>query len=90
MRLIVATFIAVLELTRLGKLRVRQNDAFTDIECSARDDTLPPPAPEPAADTPPPVEPLIFSPTDLSAPDTTVANVEKPLETPAEASTVTA
>lgn len=89
-RLLVATFIAVLELTRLGKLRVRQNDAFTDIECSARDDSLPPPAPKPAADTPPPVEPLIVPPTDLSAPDTTATNVEKPLETPAEASTVTA
>jgi segregation and condensation protein A len=38
-RLLVATFIAVLELTRLGKLRVRQNEAYTDIECSARDET---------------------------------------------------
>jgi segregation and condensation protein A len=36
---LVATFIAVLELTRLGKLRVRQNEAYTDIECSARDET---------------------------------------------------
>ena len=38
-RLLVATIIAVLELTRLGKLRVRQNEAYTDIECSARDET---------------------------------------------------
>ncbi len=51
-RLLVATFIAVLELTRLGKLRVRQNEAFTDIECSARDDSAPPPSP--ATDEPPP------------------------------------
>ena len=35
LRMLVATFIAVLELTRLQKLRVRQNDAFTDIICSA-------------------------------------------------------
>ncbi len=51
-RLLVATFIAVLELTRLGKLRVRQNEAFTDIECIARDDSAPPPPP--ATDEPPP------------------------------------
>ena len=38
-RLLVATFIAVLELTRLGKLRVRQNEAYTDIECFAREET---------------------------------------------------
>lgn len=76
-RLLVATFIAVLELTRLGKLRMRQNEAFTDIECSARDDSTPPPPAQPdTEDTPPatPAEP----------------KVEKPLETPAEASTVTA
>jgi segregation and condensation protein A len=89
-RLLVATFIAVLELTRLGKLRVRQNDAFTDIECSARDDSLPPPPPEPDSATPPPVAPLSVVPADTSTPPATIANVEKPLETPAEASTVTA
>ena len=32
-RALVATFLAVLELTRLRKLRVRQDDAFTDILC---------------------------------------------------------
>lgn len=37
-RELVATFIAVLELTRLGKLRLRQNDAYTDIICSACDE----------------------------------------------------
>lgn len=35
MRRLVATFLAVLELTRLGRLRVMQNEAFTDIECTA-------------------------------------------------------
>jgi len=35
LRVLVATFIAVLELARLQKLRVRQNDAFTDIVCVA-------------------------------------------------------
>lgn len=51
-RVLVATFLAVLELTRLRKLRIRQDEAFTDIHCAA-------------------VE-------------------ENPLETPAEASTVSA
>jgi segregation and condensation protein A len=35
LRRLVATFLAVLELTRLKKLRLRQDDAFTDIVCSA-------------------------------------------------------
>jgi segregation and condensation protein A len=34
-RWLVATFLAVLELTRLRKLRLRQDDSFTDIHCSA-------------------------------------------------------
>jgi len=55
-RILVATFLAVLELTRLGKLRVRQNEAFDDIICDVRED-------EPA-------------------------KIENPLETPAEASTL--
>jgi segregation and condensation protein A len=37
-RVLVATFLAVLELTRLGRLRLRQNEAFTDIECSVREE----------------------------------------------------
>lgn len=37
-RTLVATFLAVLELTRLKKMRVRQNDAFTDIVCTAVDE----------------------------------------------------
>ncbi len=49
LRVLVATFIAVLELTRLGKLRVKQTDAFDDILVSAREDAPVPLAAEPAA-----------------------------------------
>lgn len=35
LRRLVATFLAVLELTRLAKLRVQQNEAFDDIVCTA-------------------------------------------------------
>ncbi len=35
LRVLVATFLAVLELTRLRKLNIRQDEAFTDIVCSA-------------------------------------------------------
>ena len=35
LRRLVATFLAMLELTRLRKLRLRQNEAFTDIICDA-------------------------------------------------------
>jgi segregation and condensation protein A len=57
LRVLVATFIAVLELTRLGKLRVKQIDSFDDIVVSAREeDPLAPltvaPAGENALETP--------------------------------------
>ncbi len=39
-RLLVATFIAVLELTRLKKLRVRQDEAYADIHVEAVENTL--------------------------------------------------
>jgi segregation and condensation protein A len=39
LRRLVATFLAVLELTRLGRIRLRQNEAFTDIVCEAADET---------------------------------------------------
>lgn len=39
-RVLVATFIAVLELTRLKKLRVRQDEAYTDIHVEAVEETL--------------------------------------------------
>lgn len=46
LRMLVATFLAVLELTRLRKLRVRQDEAFTDIVCSAvEENTLETPTP---------------------------------------------
>lgn len=35
LRMLVATFLAVLELTRLKKLRIQQDEAFTDIVCTA-------------------------------------------------------
>jgi segregation and condensation protein A len=38
LRTLVATFLAVLELTRLKKLRIRQDEAFTDIVVSAVED----------------------------------------------------
>lgn len=91
-RLLVATFIAVLELTRLGKLRVRQNDAFTDIECSAREDGAPPPVPAEDAPVPTDAQPLPADtqPSVVSeAPAASPSEVEKPLETPAEATTLT-
>ena len=38
LRRLVATFLAVLELTRLSRMRLRQNEAFTDIVCEAADE----------------------------------------------------
>jgi len=40
LRRLVATFLALLELTRLRKLKLRQNEAFTDIVCEAADENL--------------------------------------------------
>ncbi|MDB6092454.1 MAG: scpA 2, partial [Verrucomicrobia bacterium] len=39
LRRLVATFLAVLELTRLKKLQLEQTEAFTDILCTAVDET---------------------------------------------------
>jgi segregation and condensation protein A len=41
LRLLVATFLAVLELTRLKRLRIHQDEAFTDIVCSAVEEEIP-------------------------------------------------
>ncbi|MDB6093759.1 MAG: chromosome segregation and condensation protein ScpA [Verrucomicrobia bacterium] len=41
LRLLVATFLAVLELTRLKRLRLRQDEAFTDIHCDAVETEIP-------------------------------------------------
>ena len=40
-RLLVATFLAVLELTRMNKLRIKQDEAFSDIVCEARESEIP-------------------------------------------------
>ncbi len=52
LRVLVASFIAVLELTRLKKLRVTQDDAYTDINITAVDETTPLPVPEAAPELP--------------------------------------
>ena len=41
LRLLVATFLAVLELTRLKRLRLQQDEAFSDIVCSAVEEEIP-------------------------------------------------
>src|SRR5688500_17013085 len=41
LRLLVATFLAVLELTRLKRLRLQQDEAFADIRCNAVEDEIP-------------------------------------------------
>jgi len=41
LRLLVATFLAVLELTRLRRLRLQQDEAFSDIVCSAVNEEIP-------------------------------------------------
>ena len=38
LRRLVATFLAVLELTRLRKMRLSQDEAFTDIICEASEE----------------------------------------------------
>lgn len=42
LRTLVATFLAMLELTRLRKLTLRQDEAFSDIYCTAVDETAAP------------------------------------------------
>lgn len=48
LRMLVATFLAVLELTRLRKLRIRQDEAFTDIVCTAVEENTLETLPEPS------------------------------------------
>ena len=45
-RFLVATFLAVLELVRMGRLHVRQDEAFTDIVCEKRSSSQIPLEPE--------------------------------------------
>ena len=78
LRRLVATFLAMLELTRIRKVRVRQDEAFADILLEPV--TEPPPAP---------LAPEVTSP----APETVAATdpaPEMPLETTANPPTVTA
>jgi segregation and condensation protein A len=78
LRKLVATFLAMLELTRLRKLTLRQDEAFADIHCTAVDENTPviPLVP----DEPAPVE---------AAPAPAASAGQIALETPAEPSTVT-
>lgn len=73
-RVLVATFIAVLELTRLGKLRVRQGEAYTDIYIEAVESANGPLDPAPELELP------IVNPVTL----------ENPLETSGQGFNVTA
>ena len=41
LRMLVATFLAVLELTRLRRLRLQQDEAFADIVCTAVEEQIP-------------------------------------------------
>ncbi len=50
LRVLVATFLAVLELTRLRKLRLQQDEAYTDIRCIAVEEVQTA-APTPTTDT---------------------------------------
>lgn len=53
LRRLVATFLALLELTRLGKLALRQDEAFADIHCEAVAQKALETADEPSTVTPP-------------------------------------
>lgn len=82
LRRLVATFLAVLELTRLKKLRVHQDEAFTDIVCTAvEEDVLPADLEEPIAAAAPPGEAEISLETD-AAPSTLPAPDEESHPTP--------
>lgn len=87
LRKLVATFLAVLELTRLKKLRVQQNEAFDDIVCTAVEDT-PGTEPEPVAEAVTYADEAPREAPVTEAPAAAILAEQKPLETPAEASTV--
>jgi segregation and condensation protein A len=85
LRTLVATFLAMLELTRLRKLTLRQDENFADIHCTVVDENTPPPAPlvdetAPVAATAPEVAPA----TTTSAAAVAVAAVATEALTPAE------
>jgi segregation and condensation protein A len=66
-RVLVATFVAVLELTRLRKMRVNQDEAYTDIICTAVPDD----------DT----GPVLLDPPPAAAPDLQMSLETQPEET---------
>ncbi len=63
LRRLVATFLAVLELTRLGTLRVSQNEAFTDILCEVVEQN--------ALETPPATSTLVATNEETNPPSQT-------------------
>ncbi|AKC82535.1 chromosome segregation protein ScpA [Verrucomicrobia bacterium IMCC26134] len=73
-RVLVATFVAVLELTRLRKMRVNQDEAYSDIICTAVPDD----------DT----GPVLLKPDNEAASSTSNDEVQKPLETSSEENTL--
>lgn len=96
LRRLVATFLAMLELTRLKKLRIRQHEAFADIVAEAVVDT--PVVPEAVIATTPAVEGessvtvVADAAVEVAAApvETMPAPLQNPLETDGEAPTVTA
>jgi segregation and condensation protein A len=89
LRTLVATFLAMLELTRLRKLTLRQDENFADILCTAVDEQNPPTPDLPAESAPVAVVEAAAAP----APDAPVApeaevTTQNPLETPAQPDTV--
>ena len=85
LRRLVATFFAMLELTRIKKLRLRQNETFSDIFVDAVVDVPVEPLPEPAAPAAE-IPVSVVLPVEPPAPEN--APIEKPLETPAIPPTV--
>ncbi|WP_415907594.1 segregation and condensation protein A [Oleiharenicola sp. Vm1] len=98
LRTLVATFLAMLELTRLKKLTLRQDEAFADIYCTAVEETAPaaisvvetaPTEPAaPAEAVPPPGAAIDAAAPAEPAPPAPVPD-QNALETPASPSTVT-
>lgn len=98
LRTLVATFLAMLELTRLKKLTLRQDEAFADIYCTAVEETAPaaisvvetaPTEPAaPAEAVPPPAAATDDAAPAEPAPPAPVPD-QNALETPASPNTVT-
>lgn len=89
-RVLVATFIAVLELTRLKKLRIDQDEAYTDIYIEAVEpetDFMLQSESAPASASAPDLDPSLPAPPSAAEPSPT--DSENPLETPDEERTVT-